>query len=320
MEYSETINRNHARNVLIDLLGLSSGTLSGSEGMLPLSNNTSLSRRLTIQYAYETQLNSAFPTYTGSIQLISGVQRYDLMSIITGSHPTFNKGNIQIRKVHHYESVTAYRFFDTTSTLNFLGNNMNFASYSPETIFYLLPIWEDVLRGNQLEFNQRVRRSNYSFEIQGFNIRIFPTPTRDMKVFFEYTTTPNPSDESIFGSGSILGVQSNLSNVAFGFLNYSGINSIGKTWIYNMTVARCKVVLANIRSKYDSLPIPNGEVHLNGTMLEAQGVREMENLRQELKETLELLSYKNLMQERSDIQDLAIKDWNRLPKFIYRSR
>lgn len=320
MEYSQTINQHHARNILIDLLGLTSGTLSGSENSLPQANNTAFSRRLTLQYAYEAQLNSPYPTHTGSIQLRAGTQRYDLMSIITGSHPSFVKGNIQIRKIHHYEPTAAYRFFDTTSVLNFLGNGMNFASYSPETIFYMLPIFEDVLRGEQLEFNQRVRRSNYSFEIQGFNIRVFPTPTRDLKVYFEYTATPDSGDESIFGSGTVRGVTSNLSNAAFGFLNYSSINSVGKNWIYRMTVALAKQKLANIRGLYSSIPIPNGEVTLNWQQLEGQAQREMENLRQELKETLESLTYKSLMQERSDLQDLAVKEWNRLPKFIYRSR
>jgi hypothetical protein len=87
-----------------------------------------------------------------------------------------------------------------------------------------------------------------------------------------------------------------------------------------MTVAKAKQKLALIRGKYQSIPIPNGEVNINWQQLDSQAQREMENLRQELKEILELMSYKNLMQENYDRQMLAVKEWNMLPKFIYRSR
>lgn len=321
-EWSSTINKHHAKNVLIDLLGSPTGSLSGSENAYVVGNSTEWARRLTVQYAYEIGANSPWPWNTGSVVTIPGQQTYDLLSYISASLTSSTISGVQIRKIHHYEKTAAYRFFDTTSVINFLGNNMNFASYSPETIFYMMPVWEDILRGSQLEFSQRVRRSNYSFDLRGFKLKVYPVPTRAENLFFEWTASHDPLNANLGGVNLFpsRGVTSNISNVAFGHLNYSGINSIGKDWIYAMTVAMSKQRLSLIRGKYNSLPVPNGEITLNWSQLEGQAQREMENLRQELKETLEQMSYKSLAQDKQDIEDLAAKVWNRLPKFIYRSR
>lgn len=316
-EWSMTINKHHAKNVLIDMLGSPTGSLSGSENAYVVGNSTEWARRMTAQYSYEIGANSPWVWNTASVALTASKQNYDLLAVLSASITGTAVSDVQIRKIHHYETVASYRFFDTTSVINFLGNNMNFASYSPETIFYMLPIWEDILRGTQLEFNQRVRRSNYSFDLRGFNLRVYPVPTRDTKIWFEWTTSHNTPNESLFKTK---GVTSNISNIAFGHLNYSGINSIGKDWIWSMTVAMAKQRLSLIRGKFGSLPVPNGDITLNWSQLEGQAQREMENLRQELKELLDQMSYKNLAQEKQDVQDLAVREWARLPKFIYRSR
>ena len=48
-------------------------------------------------------------------------------------------------EVYHYEPQAAYRFFDTNSALNYLNNEFSFESFTPETVFYVLPVFEDVL-------------------------------------------------------------------------------------------------------------------------------------------------------------------------------
>ncbi len=328
IEYSQTINANHARNVLLDLIGSSTGSLSGSENIFPLNNSIELSRKYTMQYSSELGVGGPYPWYTGSINLVTGQQRYDLWSplsgVLTGA---FEGRSIVIRKIHHYEPTAAYRFFDTTSVLNYLGNSMRFESYTPETIFYLLPIWEDVLRGMQLELNQRVRRSNYSFDLKGYELTVYPTPGRDEKLWFEYTITNDPTGlvGAVSGSSTIRGHQSkgvvsNISNIAFGHLGYKDINSIGKSWIWRMTLAMCKEILGQIYSKYGSLPIPGNEVQLNGPGLISQGREDQINLRLELKELLEQMAYKNLMTEKTEIEENQRLVQARVPILIFISK
>lgn len=324
IEYSTTINTYHAKNVMLDLLGRSTGSLSGSEGALPLFNTSEFSRKILIQYSAEFGANSPYAWMTASVNLIPNQQTYDLLAPISGILSGTSNANqlVQIRKVHHYEPTAAYRFFDTTSVMNFMANNMNFASYSPETIFYLLPIWEDVLRGTQLSLNQRVRRSNYSFDIQGYQLRVYPVPTRAQKLYYEWSVSRDPLNATIGGVPlhQSRGVTSNLSNVAFGHIGYGNINSIGKTWIWRMTLAMSKEILGNIRSAYSSIAIPDGSITLNGPELISQAKSEMENLRQELREILEQLSYKNLMSERVELEELAKKSASNVPLLIYVSR
>lgn len=320
-EYSQTINTYHAKNVLLDLLGQGTGSLSGSENSFPLGNSQQFARKLTVQYSHEWGGNSPYEWHTGVLAVKENQQSYDIFNSISASVPAGS--GVQIRKIHHYEPVHAFRFFDTTSVLNFMGNSLGFESYSPETIFYLLPIWEDVLRGTQLALNQRVRRSNYSFDLNGFNLRLYPTPNRAQSLYFEYTLDRNPLSTSIGGRSmhTSKGVVSNLSNIAFGHIGYSDINSIGKNWIWRQTLAFCKEILGEAREKYKSMPIPTGgDVTLNGSELIQRGREDQVNLRQELREILEQMSYTNLMKERTELQDAAQKENSRVPLFIYRSR
>ena len=327
LEYGQTINSYHAKNILVDLLGSSTGSLSGSEQTLPLANTVEFARKYSLQYSHEFGANSPWPWYTASVDLLEDQQNYNLLTAISGTGLLTGSNAdqlVQVRKIHHYERTAAYRFFDTTSVLNYMANSMNFSSYSPETIFYLLPIWEDVLRGTQLSLNQRVRRSNYSFDVKGYNLTIYPVPNRAEKLYFEWTVSKTPDNMNASVAGVSLhksvGVTSNISNAAFGHLSYSGINAIGRNWIWRMTLAICKEVLANIRGKYGQLPVPEGSITLNTADLLSQSQTEMNNLRQELREMLEQMSYKQLVSDRVELEDLNARTLKRVPLLVYISR
>ena len=49
----------------------------------------------------------------------------------------------------------------------------------------MTPIFEDLLRMQAIEFNDMVRKSQYSFEIINNKLRIF-LPTLNFKLWFEY--------------------------------------------------------------------------------------------------------------------------------------
>ena len=217
--------------------------------------------------------------------------------IFSGSTANHRQGKLRIFEVFHYSPQAAYRFFDTTSAINYLNNEFAFESFTPETVFYVLPVFEDILRASQMDISNRVRRSNYSYQIQGTNIRIYPRPTSDQtgkKLFMRvgYELDPyNPSfnDESIYGI-------SNPSNVPFDNIAYTNINSMGRQWIRQHTLASSKETLGLVRSKFGSVPIPNGDVSLNGAELISQGREDKEKLKTELKEMLESLTYDKMVE------------------------
>ena len=58
-----------------------------------------------------------------------------------------------------------------------------------------------------IEFNDFVRKSAYSFEIQNNNIRLFPEPTTNFKLWFQYYTKASKVTSS-------LGTENNVTNFA----------------------------------------------------------------------------------------------------------
>lgn len=319
LEYSAMVNSYQAKSVLPSLLGSPTGSLTGGENKF-VTRTLALELNLSDPYAAEANVNSTQTLFSGSIQLGVGQQSYDVPALLKSSGQWDGVGHIRIREVYHKSPMAAYRFFGTTSGLNYLNSQFRFESFTPETLFYLLPIWEDVLRGMQFKTSQNVRRSNYSFDIHNNNLRLFPVPSDNRKLWFTYTIDPRPLDVS--GSGSVnnsatIDGVANLSNVPFGNIQYSNLNSISRSWIRQMTLALCKEIEGLIRSKFSSLPIPNGEVTLNGAELITDARSEIESLRNQLKEMLEETTYQKLAEREAQMTQNIQEAWKGTPLGIF---
>ena len=304
LEYSSIINQYQAKSQLANLLGGATGSLDGTEQKFPRENLEFMLRRAE-PYAMEAGLGGSYDMLSGSIQLVKDKQDYNLYTDLVDADGTalFDrvennpKSKLKVMEVFHFSPQSAYRFFDTTSAINYLNNEFSFESFTPETVFYVLPVFEDVLRGGMLDMSSRVRRSNYSYKIYGRNIRIFPKPTQDdpKKLYLRVHYSPDPLKPS-FDDASIDGI-SNLSNIPYGRLTYSKINSIGRQWIRQYALALSKELLGLIRSKFNSVPIPGAELTLNGGDLVSQGREDQENLRTKLSEMLEELTYSKMLED-----------------------
>ncbi len=212
--------------------------------------------------------------------------------------PTAVPTKLKINEIFHFSPQAAYRFFDTTSAINYLNNQFSFESFTPETVFYVLPVFEDLLRAGQLDISNRVRRSNFSYKLQGQDLRIFPRPTQanPLNLFVKFSFPTDPFKPNLpYEDSSIDGV-SNLSNVPFGNLQYSKINQMSRHWIRQYTLALSKETLGLIRSKFSSVPIPGSDVQLNGSDLLSQGREDRQRLSESLSETLDKLTYQKLLE------------------------
>lgn len=294
LEYSATVNMYQAKSVLSSLLGSATGTLGGQQNRYP-QLSLEWQRRMAQAYGDEAMVGGNRPLYSASIGMTTTTQDYDLQTLI---NPTGSDGlprRMIIRDIFHFSPLSAFRFFGTTSAINYMHNQFGFESFTPETIFYLLPIWEDILRGMQFETSNRVRRSNYSYELHNNVLKVFPIPTTALNLHFTY----HLADESPFGGTGVnkdktVDGVANISNVPFGNIEYSKLNSISKTWIWKFTLALCKETLGYVRRKMMSIPIPNGELTLDGEALVQDAHMEMETLRSDLKEMLEATTYDKL--------------------------
>ena len=305
LEFSSILNQYQAKSQLVQFLGMpitgSTGVMSGSEGKYPRENLDFLTR-VAEPYASEAGVGGAYNMVSGSIDLRQGAQDYDIYSelkdasgnLIVSSSNNSPRTKIQISEVFHFSPQAAYRFFDTTSAINYLNNEFSFESFTPETIFYVLPVFEDILRAGQLDISNRVRRSNYSYKVVGTKIRIYPTPTNvnPKKIFIRVKFFSDPLNPS-FTDETIDGV-SNLSDIPFGHLQYNNVNSIGRQWIRQYSLALSREQLGLIRSKFSTIPIPGSDLTLNGTALVDQGRADRDALVTKLKEMLETMTYDKL--------------------------
>ena len=315
LEYSSILNQYQAKSQLVNFLGYSTGSMSGSQEKY-VRDNLEYLTRFAEPYAMEAGIGGSYNSVSGSIQLEGNRQDYDMYTELKDAAGTAifdnTRGKLKIAEVFHFNPQAAYRFFDTTSAINYLNNEFSFESFTPETIFYVLPVFEDILRAGQLDLSNRVRRSNYSYEVNGTKIRIFPTPTQgsQKKLWIRVRQYPDPMSPS-YKDETIYGV-SNMSNIPFGNLTYSRINSIGKQWIRQYTLSLSREQLGLIRSKFGNIPIPGGDVTLNGDNLVSQGREDQTNLKTQLKEMLETMTYDKLI----EIQSTRAEQMNKQLRYV----
>lgn len=304
LEYSAMINTYNAKSIMADIIGSATGSLEGKEQKLARMN-LALANRKADAFSSEAMVGGTQTLYSASIALSTSQQVYDLQGLLSSSGKITGNQRVIIKEVFHFSPTAAYRFFDTSSAVNYLHNQFSFESFTPETVFYLLPVWEDVLRAQTLEMSHKIRRSNYSYDLINNVLKIYPVPTSDTNLFFTYyivdtdpfTDADDPMIDGITG----------LNNVPFGNISFTKVNSIGKQWIRKFALALAKETLGQIRSKVGNIPIPNGDLTLNGADLIQQAREEQMNYRTELKEWLESMTYQKLAeQQRMEEENLKV--------------
>src|SRR5210317_193922 len=288
-EYASQVNQFNLRNNLDTLKGNPTGTNYSGK----LVQGSFLPTVIGISDAYWTLagVGGSTDVKSGSIDLEIGKQKYDLNELFASSSEGGKR--IDVVKVFHETTPAINRFFDPYSvsgqgTLNLI-DEFGFGSFSPAAQFVLMPVFEDMLRIQAIEFNDQFRKSAHSFNITNNKLQIFPIPTSTGKLWFEYFVR----DEFIQNSTAVTeDVVSDYSNVGYDFIPYSRINDVGRQWIRKYTLALAKELLGAIREKYSSVPIPGSEISLDGAALRAEAQTEKDALIEQLRENLEEVSRK----------------------------
>jgi len=313
-EYSAQVNQFNIRDNLLHLKGQStSSNFTHKRVKSGLSENVFIAE----DYGSEAGVGGTIEYKRTSIAVNSGSQTYDLNELIADSE----QSAIEVKRVHYEARPAVSRYFDPYASTGFGTYNMldgfGFGSYSPAITFVLQPIYADLLRVQAIEFNDQIRKSAYSFDIQNNNLRIFPVPTQSGSVWIDYIKTDdrdNPLKTRYSGS---LGVVSDYSNVNYDFMTYCNINDVGKQWIRKYCLALSKELLGIVRSKYGTIPIPNAEVSLDGDTLRAEATAEKEQLIEQLRENLEQTSRKALLEAQRDESDTQQETLRKVPYPIY---
>ena len=317
-EYGAQVNQFNIRDNLLHLKGQSTSSNFTHKRVKPtLSENIFISE----DYGSEAQAGGTVEYKRTAVNIQSGSQDYDLNNLIAEASESGE--SIEIKNVFYEARPAVTRYFDPYASTGFGTYNMldgfGFGSYSPAITFVLQPMYADLLRIQAIEFNDQIRKSAYTFDIQNNNLRIFPIPTSTGSLWVEYIKTSdrdNPLRTRYSGSSDDT-VVSDYSNVNYDFMVYSNINDVGKQWIRKYCLALAKELLGIVRSKYGNIPIPNAEVSLDGDTLRAEATAEKEQLIEQLRENLEQTSRKALMESQKDESDFQQETLKKVPYPIY---
>jgi hypothetical protein len=318
-EYGAQVNQFNIRNNLDTLRGKSKSTNLSSK----LVQGSNLPTLIAISDAYGTLAGVGGNTdiKKGFINLVPGQQEYDLDTLWAAVSESSKR--IEIIKVFQEPTPAINRFFDPYSvsgqgTLNLI-DEFGFGSYSPAAQFVLMPMFEDLLRIQAIEFNDQFRKSAFTFNIVNGKIRVFPIPTSQNvnlygKLYFDYFVR----DEFVTNSTTVTpSVISDYSDIPYDFMVYSGINDVGKQWIRKYTLALVKEMLGAIREKYSQIPIPGSEISLDGAALRAEAQTEKEALMTQLRETLQELERTKQFENRNSEATAHQEMLRKVPLAIY---
>ena len=322
-EYSQQINHYNTKNWMWEHYGSTnreSGSVLGDMGSHePEAPHMGTTFLLSEQYGEAVNVGGGITMHTGSITLSGSKQVYDLEteSNITASHA--NK-RLEIQKVFNQQPAAISKFYDpfagTYDNIELL-DSFGFGNVSPAVSYILRPISYDLGRANAIETNDLIRKSAYSFEIINNKMRIFPRPdSTDSgdKIYFHYYVKDDKQGTTRTYTNSKV---SDPSNIPYKFITYEEINAAGRNWIRKFTLALSKELLGIIRSKYASMPLPNGEVSLDGEALKAEGREEKSLLLEELNNFLEAVSLSERSRQEQEQADAQQQVLNKAPHKIY---
>jgi hypothetical protein len=260
--------------------------------------------RIAENYASEAGVGGYTTYYTGSIEMTASVQDYDLKQWATQQGITGS--GIEIKRIFFESPPAIVRYFDpyagTGTGIQSLLETFGFGQFSPGINFLLMPIYFDVQKLQAIELNDQIRKSAYSFDIVNNNLRIFPIPGRDEKLFFHYIKRDERNDVTSatpnYNTGSSTLV-TNVSNVPYANPVFCEINSIGKQWVRQYALATVKETLGYVRKKYTTVPIPGAEVTLNGDDLLTDARAEKAALLEQLRAMLDQTSRKTQLENQA---------------------
>jgi hypothetical protein len=250
---------------------------------------------LSNQYGTEAGVGGTVSYRTGSIILSPGKQNYDMNQWAIDNNI---QGRIEIKRIFYEAPPAITRYFDpyagTGTGMMQMMDSFGWGSYSPAINFMLMPISYDMQKIQAIEFNDQIRKSQYSFELVNNQLRLFPIPIshyHDLR--FEYILDSDRNNPYVNRNGQ--NIITNVSNVPFNNPTYNTINSIGRQWIFEYGLGIVKEILGYVRGKYSSIPIPGAEVTLNQNDLISAATSEKLALIERLRTYFDTTSRKALL-------------------------
>jgi|TARA_R100001163_G_C5033540_1_gene173214 hypothetical protein len=312
-------NEVYASKVADDLLSYEGSPTTIQPGNKELVNpNFANLVLLSNQYGEEAGVGGNVTYYSGSLKLEANKQDYDLTQWAIDNNI---EGGIEIKRIYYEAPPAINRYFDPyvgsgTGMMQML-DGFGWGGYSPAINFMLMPISYDMQTIQAIEFNDQIRKSQYTFELVNNQLKIFPIPrTSGMTdLWFQYIKLDDRNQPYVDRHGKE--IITNVSNVPFENPNYNKINSIGRQWVFEYALALTKEILGYVRGKYSTVPIPGADMTLNQDALISAATSEKERLIEKLRTYLESTSREKLLEKKANEAEQQNKTMGQAPMNIF---
>jgi hypothetical protein len=320
--YGNEVYQFQVQENMLSMEGNSTG--SGPFNQLLITPSLGGAVRIAENYGTEAGVGGNVTYYSGALQTIPYIQSYDMNLWAQQSASIGPNDYIEIKRVFFEAPPAAVRYFDPYVGIGYsyegLLNSFGFGAYSPAITFLLMPLFFDLQRIQAIKLNDQIRRAQFSFEIQNNQLKLFPVPPAKYNVWIEYVK--GSERDSVVGGRTASGsaatnLITNPSNVPYINPNYNYINSIGRMWIYQYTLALCREILGYVRGKYSTVPIPGSEVTLNQQDLLTDARATKEALLTQLRDMLEKTGRQAQLEKLAANSDNLNKTLNDVPMGLY---
>jgi len=284
------------------------------------------------QYGAEAGTGGNVPWRKMAVPLTASVQDYNLDDL-AAQHGFTQSNDIQIMRVFYEAPPASALMASSYDGFGFgLGGSVaagidgvgGLGGMGYGGGYLMMPLNYDMQIIQQIELNDMVRISNYSFEMHNNVLRVFPIPGSGGNISISGSGVGNmwvefmlKSDRS---SASIVEAYDKIkmvSGVPYKNPKYEDINSVGRSWIFEFTLAICKEMLGYVRGKYETIPIPNAEITLNQADLIASSIQEKEALLASLRAFFDETSREKLLERRTMESNFVMEELDRVPRVIY---
>lgn len=314
--YAEELYQLKIKDNYLTLEGQPTGSLLNTTVVSPnLTNLLNISET----YGQPAGVGGFVNWRTGSINIIQGQQDYDLYEWAVQTQGMDPGDRVVIQRVF-YQAPPANYFYGYGGYYPQLGGAGAWPSDwggfgaggfygSGANSVTIYPVYWDIQRIQEIEMANTVRLPNWSFELIGTTLRIFPWPsTGGYYYYLQYafqSDLMSLTENSPYGDNQ--GLVANPALAPYGLITYASINQPGKQWIKEYTAALTSELLGLVRGKYQQAVVPGSEVTLNFTDLISRGQAMQNTLREKLRLDLEDMSRQKQL-ERKQSENDSLKD------------
>ena len=273
---------------------------------------------LSQQYGTWAGFGGNVDWYSGSVAVTQSVQDYDLNE--WASSVGLTGSDVEIMRVFYEPLPPSFQFLGDMgyngTAIAMFGDTAGYTAYGANS-FLMMPLSYDMQAIQQVEMYRDVLFSNYTFQLINNKLRIFPIPDANDtggRIWFEYMLKSDEFCVSIDVNPKKI---SNISQVPYRNVDYDSINSVGRAWIFEYTLALAKEMLGYVRGKYTQVPIPGAEVTLNQADLLSSAEADKNKLIDRLREYFDQTSRQSLLERRSAESDARMSELDKVPMTIY---